>query len=176
MNEAHLHLLLNHSPIIGSGLAAFLLIFELIRGNVTILQVGIWILVVSAALGFASYITGDGAEHTVIGMPGMDRHLIHEHEEASVFATWGTIFAAAIGAFTLWKSLRMNAIPKGWAWGTTIVTLWAFSTMARTGYLGGQIAHPEAREGFVAPPRPPRPNHTVSPEAAEQPERAERPE
>ncbi len=145
MNQAHLHLLLNHAPIIGQAGAICIILVAILRKNATVLRVGLWVLIVSAALGWGAYVTGEGAEEIVEEYEGVNHRMIHEHEEAAEFALWAGLIAGALAGWTLKKSLESDSVPRGWSWGTLIITLWAYSVMVRTGYLGGLIMHPEIR-------------------------------
>jgi uncharacterized membrane protein len=69
LNGAHLHLLLNHFPIMGSLFVTVLFIVALITRNVSLQKVSLWFLVGIALLTVPAYLTGDPAQEAVRGLP-----------------------------------------------------------------------------------------------------------
>lgn len=161
MDGTHLHLLINHLPVIGSALAAMLLVVAvalpaLRRG----LLVGGVMIVVASGVGAAIALnTGETAEEAVEGLPGVTEALIHEHEERAELATVlaGITAVAGLGVFFL---AGRRADPPAWAPAALgAAALVTFGAMAWTGYAGGQIRHTEIRgEGALvsAPAEGPR--------------------
>ena len=87
MNGAHMHLLVNHLPVIGSLFAILLLIWSLIRKNTEIARAALGLFVVAALTGLAAYFTGEPAEHMAEEIAGVTRGAIHTHEESAELAT-----------------------------------------------------------------------------------------
>ena len=81
MNEAHLHITLNHFPIIGSIIGVTILMAGLFFKSRDTLRTGLVILIVGAVVAIPTYLTGEAAEETVEHMSGISHDLIHEHEE-----------------------------------------------------------------------------------------------
>ena len=81
MNEAHLHMVVNHFPIIGTILAIGILIAGLLSKNRSIINTSYVLFVIGAIFGILSMNTGEGAEELVEDMPGIGWKIIHEHEE-----------------------------------------------------------------------------------------------
>jgi uncharacterized membrane protein len=146
MNQAHLHLILNHLPILGSLFAFVLLGFGLLRKNEVLTRAGLVAVLAAAILCLPAQLTGEGAEETIEHLPGISRHRIHEHEEA---AEAGFITLEITGALALFGLLLLGRrSPKG-----TLVAGLAlagaavsFGLLARAGNLGGEISHPELRD------------------------------
>jgi hypothetical protein len=142
MNDAHLHLLVNHIPIVGGGLAAVVLAWGLIRKNRPIVQLGLGLLVFVGVASLAADLTGEGAEEVVEHSGVNYNHdAIEEHEEAAFFANMAAMLTgiAALATLLVRKFRDGKAMPVV----VLVLAIWATATMVRTGYLGGFIVHSE---------------------------------
>ena len=81
MNDAHLHLVVNHFPIIGTILGVGILIAGIILKNNSTKNVAYALFIVAAIFAAFSMYTGEGAEELVEDMPSVGKKIIHEHEE-----------------------------------------------------------------------------------------------
>ena len=81
MNDAHLHMVVNHFPIIGTILGLGILITGLILKNNSVKSTAYVLFVVAAVFALFSMGTGEGAEELVEDMPSIGKEIIHEHEE-----------------------------------------------------------------------------------------------
>jgi hypothetical protein len=151
MNQAHLHLIVNHVPILGSLFAAVLLAVGLLRRNDTLTRAGLVAVLAAGVLCLPAQLTGEGAADVVRDLPRVSRALIQTHETAAELGFWVLEGAAALALFSL--LLLKNASPRArlLALGTLLVTGLSFGLLARAGNLGGQILHTEIREGFGTP-------------------------
>ena len=146
MNAAHLHLLVNHLPVIGALFAMFLLAWAALRRNSELTRAGLGLFVVAALAGLAAYYTGEPAEDLVERLPGVTKAVIHQHEETAELAT---ILLAGYGAFALgalvyfWK--RTKNIPRGFIVAALLLGLIPAGAMALTANQGGEIRHTEIR-------------------------------
>jgi hypothetical protein len=141
MDQAHWHLLLNHTPILGSLFGLLLLAFGLLRHNAPALRIGLITVLVSAVLCIPTQLTGEGAEEVVEDMPGITHAIIHEHEEAAEVGFWAM---EATGVLAL-LALLMPSRGRLFTGLTLVATAASFGLLARAGNLGGQISHPEIR-------------------------------
>ncbi|MBW8772434.1 MAG: hypothetical protein JF590_03965 [Gemmatimonadetes bacterium] len=146
----HLHLLINHLPVIGSAIAIVVLAWALVARSRDLTRAGLILTLVCGLGGIAAKLSGDEAEEQVESLPWADRDLIHEHEEA---ADWAWILLAVAGAAAAVTLVRMRGdkaarMETGVVLG--LVTL-AFLATARTALEGGKIRHEEVRPGFVFP-------------------------
>ncbi|MBB4603673.1 putative membrane protein [Hymenobacter luteus] len=151
MNGAHLHLLLNHTPILGSLFGLLLLLVAVVRRQETLINAGLVALVVAALLTIPTQLTGEGAEEVVEDRPGVTHALIHEHEEAAELSLWVMEATGALALVSLLARRRTTARAPLFTYLTLAGAVVSFGLLARTGNLGGQIMHPEARPGFVQP-------------------------
>jgi hypothetical protein len=151
MNQAHLHLIVNHVPILGSLFAAVLLGVGLLQKNDTLTRAGLVAVLAAGVLCLPAQLTGEGAEAVVRDLPGVSRALLHTHETAAEIGFWVLEGAAALALFSL--LLLKNASPRArlLALATLLSAVLSFGLLARAGNLGGQIRHTEIREGFGTP-------------------------
>ncbi len=148
MNQAHLHLIVNHLPIVGSLFAAGLLGAGVFRRNATLSQAGLVAVLIAGLLGLPAQLTGAGAAAIAQNLPRVSRALIHNHAEAAELGFWALEGAATLALLSL--LMLKNASPRAGLLTilTLVLTLFSFGLLARAGNLGGQIRHTEIREGF----------------------------
>ena len=149
MTGVHLHLLVNHVPILGA-IFAFVLLLAAVRFNQLAMQrTALALLVVVGVAAAAAKYSGEPAEDSVRAMPGVTRAAIHEHEE---LADKAFIAAAALGVFAAVALVRWRqaAPPVVATWTAVAGALVVSGLMAYTGLLGGQIRHTEVRPGATA--------------------------
>ena len=151
MNQAHIHLIVNHVPIMGSLFAAVLLGAGVLQKNLSLTRAGLVAVLVAGLLCLPAQLTGAGAAAIVQNMPRVSRALIQNHSEAAELGFWALEIAAAAALFSL--LLLKNASPKAKLLTllTLVLTFISFGMLARAGNLGGQIRHTEIREGFGTP-------------------------
>jgi hypothetical protein len=150
MNAAHLHLLLNHVPVLGSLAGVVLLACAVLSPRQPARTAALVLLVIGGAFGVATYLTGEPAEEIVeASFPDIPHRLIHEHEDAAGWAVWLLGIAGGLALVLLWVA-RRRAVHRGWlALLLVIATMTAVATV-RTAASGGHIHHPETRPDFVS--------------------------
>jgi uncharacterized membrane protein len=145
MNYAHLHLILNHFPVIGMVIGFCLLGVALIIKSEQLKKIVFGIFVAIALLAIPVYFTGEPAEKIVENLPGVSDTLIETHEEFALFSMIAmeiTGLAALIGLFLFHSGRAISG------WFTTAlftVSLVTVALMGWTANLGGQIRHTEIR-------------------------------
>ncbi len=150
MNGAHLHLLLNHLPVLGTAFGLLLLLFALLRKSDEIKRVSLGVFVFTALSAGAAYLTGEPAEEAVEKLPGVAEALIGQHEDAALIAL---VVAGVTGGVALLGLILFRRAEKLPVWVVAAALVLALATgglMARAANLGGQIRHPEIRADFNA--------------------------
>ena len=145
MNEAHLHMVVNHFPIIGGIFGTGILLAGLILKNESSKRVAYFILITSSIFTFASMFTGEGAEELVENIPYIGHHIIHEHEEiAEKFALlmYATGLFSLLSLFASFKNKSWNKIV---AFCTLIAAIISVILAKNVGTSGGEIRHTEIR-------------------------------
>ncbi|HEY9429427.1 MAG TPA: DUF2231 domain-containing protein [Gemmatimonadaceae bacterium] len=144
MNGAHLHLLVNHLPVIGSIFAILLLVWSLARKNTDVARAALGLFVIAAITGLAAYFTGEPAEHMAEEIAGVSKNAIETHEESAELAT---ILLGGYGVFALGALiyLRKRAIefPRKLVTFALLLSFVPAGAMGFTANQGGQIRHPE---------------------------------
>lgn len=144
MSFTHLHLLLNHFPVIGSIIAIGLLFFSFIKRNNAVAKASFGLFAVLGAMAVVVFFTGEPAEEAIEKLPGFSESITEKHEELALAAT---IAIAFLGAFTLgvlaW--FRRREVPRWLTLGTLMLSLVSGTLMGYTAYLGGQVRHTELR-------------------------------
>lgn len=153
MNAAHLHLLLNHLPVVGTLGCVLLLALAAVRGSPELARVSLGLFVLVALAGAAAYLTGEPAEETVEHAAGVSEALIERHQAAALVAL---VLLSAVGVLSLAELLafRRRAVPRAALLVTLLAALLPAAAMAYTANLGGQIRHAEIRSGAPAAVHP----------------------
>jgi hypothetical protein len=150
MNPAHLHLMLNHLPVVGVPLVGALLGWALIRGSREIHRVALGGAVILAALTYPVFLTGEPAEDSVEKAGWFQDRAVEEHEERAEAALVAVLITGGLALFGLWQSRggRKTSAALG---GLTLAGL-AVSAglLAWTALLGGPIRHDEIRGTMAA--------------------------
>ena len=151
MSQAHIHLIFNHAPIVGSLFAFVLLAVGLLQKDSSLTRAGLVAVLAAGLLCLPAELTGEGAAKIVQDMPRISRALIQAHAAAAEQGFWVLESAAALALFAL--LLLKNASPRArlLAVLALVATGISFGLLARAGNLGGQIRHTEIREGFGTP-------------------------
>ena len=149
MNDAHLHMVVNHFPIIGTILGLGILITSMILKNNSVKSTAYFLFIVAAVFAAFSMGTGEGAEELVEDMPSVGKQIIHEHEEmaeklALVLYALGVV--SLVGLFFNYKNhSKANLV----SYVVAIVAVVGVFFAQQTGTTGGEIRHTEIRANTV---------------------------
>lgn len=139
MDLAHLHLILNHVPIVGFPFLLVLGIWAHLR-NDDALRKFLYAMAIGLTLvAGGAFQTGEPAEDRAEAV-GIAEAVIHDHEEAAETAmafAWVTAALAAVALFSVGKP-SVDKITATLFALSLVLTIVAFSW---TGYVGGQIRH-----------------------------------
>jgi uncharacterized membrane protein len=147
MNPAHVHLLLNHVPVLTTAFGMIVLIVALLRRNRTMIHLSYTTFVLTALITIPAYLSGRPAEHVVKHLPGVAEEFIGPHEDAAVFAFGGSILLGVLSIAAIYHSYRTKRNAPAMGWLVFATSLWLTTVMARVAYLGGEIRHTEIRSG-----------------------------
>ena len=112
MNEAHLHLLITHLPVLGVGFGTLLLAFGTVRDNRMMQRTALGVLLLAGLAAGAAYLTGEGAEEAIEGtIAGIDPY-IEQHEEAGVVGLVAAGLAGAMALVVLASSRKGRALSR----------------------------------------------------------------
>ncbi len=145
MTLAHLHLLLNHIPLISLPVALLFFCYGLYAKNIATQRFALIVLLVTSALVLPVYFTGEPAEDAVEHLANNIKDFIHPHEEAAEVSLVLTLVAGLVALASLWFSRAKTLMPKTLNLSVIFVTLVAILSLGYTASLGGQIRHTEIR-------------------------------
>jgi hypothetical protein len=152
MDVGHLHLMLNHVPVLGAPALLALLAWGLAGRIPAVTRGAIWLALALAVVTAVVYLTGEAAEELVEGLPTFQEPLVERHEEV---ALWATLILAATGfaaAAALWRSRRGATISTALARVVLVGLLASTLAVGVTAWTGGPIGHPELRPGTTTSP------------------------
>ena len=147
MNAAHLHVILNHIPVIGVPIGFALLIYGLLRKSTEVVRAALLVLIGMGIVAIPTFLSGQAAEDIVEHLPGVSHDVIENHEGAATIAFAVTLALGTVALAALLWSFRSGAVGV-----PLVIFLLLFSGgvsgwLARTANLGGQIRHTEFRPG-----------------------------
>lgn len=144
MNQAHLHLVFNHFPIIGLFFGISILLYGTFKKQQAVINIAYFIFAFAMLMGKATMMTGEGAEHIVEEL-GVSHDLIHEHEEnAELFMK----FIYILGILSLIQLLFSSKIEKMTNWINYLIIFVCVISIyfsVKVGVSGGEIQHKEIR-------------------------------
>jgi uncharacterized membrane protein len=154
INLAHLHLLMNHVPTVGTVVALGLLLVALVRRDEPLQHAGLEVLVVIAVLTLPVYMSGVAAQQKLRDQPEFSDNAIRVHQDAALAGFTVAEFAGFIAWVALWQSRRRGRMGRGLVPAVTLLSIVALLLMARAANLGGEIRNPEIRAELAADAAP----------------------
>lgn len=147
MDLTHLHLLINHLPVIGAFLGGIVLLFALASRTRNTFYAAYTIYIISALGALVAYSTGESAEETAERIAGVAKAAIEPHEEAAGLAIASFILLGFLALAGMFMSRCKQRFQVTWGVIVLLASLIAFGTVARTAWLGGKIRHTEISAG-----------------------------
>jgi uncharacterized membrane protein len=151
MNDAHLHLLVNHFPIIGTIFGLGILIAGIVFKNNAVKNTAFVLLMVSAVFGFAAMSTGEGAEELVEDMPSVGDKIIHNHEELAEKFILVLYITGGFALLSLIANVKKHSKAKLFTWITLLLAIVTVVLVKEVGTSGGEIRHTEIRANAAGP-------------------------
>jgi uncharacterized membrane protein len=145
MSGAHLHLMLNHIPLLGLVFGAALLAYGLWRGAEDVQTASLGLLAVAGLSAIAVYLTGEPAEEIVEGVAGASHDAMEAHEAWGWYALWAGVATGGAALGTLLVGWIRERLGRGAVVLTLVLALLASGLIGYTANLGGKVSHPELR-------------------------------
>jgi uncharacterized membrane protein len=147
MNLAHLHLVLNHFPIIGTAIGLGLFVSSFVGKNDDLERASLIVIAAAALLALPTFFSGVGAQGVIKRDPAVSAALIERHEGAAILALFFVEITGALALLGLWQRDRVST---GSRWSRNLMAIplfWVVTAglMLRVGATGGDIRHPEVR-------------------------------
>ena len=145
MSIAHLHLALNHFPVIGSVIIAMLLTVAVYRKSSELGKVSLALAALVGAVTVAVFFTGEPAEALIEKLPGFSEAIVERHEEAALIATLDVSGLGVLALGTLTWHRGGRALSRRATSAALALAIGATGVMGYTAFLGGQVRHTEVR-------------------------------
>ena len=147
MNAAHLHLIVNHLPIVGYVIGTLLIACTLAkRGDRGMFLASVLVLMFAGGGALAAYFTGEPAEEIAEELKDVPEVLIERHEDAAKVATLlaaiVTGLTIAVGLIALRREGPITTVPMVLL---LVAALVVCTAMTWVGNAGGKIRHSEIR-------------------------------
>lgn len=145
MNDAHLHMVVNHFPIIGTILGLGILITGIILKNNSVKNTAYFLFIVAAVFAAFSMGTGEGAEELVEDMPSVGKKIIHEHEEMAEKLAIVLYVLGVVSLGGLFMNFKNHSKATLVSYTAVVVAAVGVFFAQQTGTTGGEIRHTEIR-------------------------------
>lgn len=149
MNDAHLHMVVNHFPIIGTILGLGILITGMILKNNSVKNTAYFLFIVAAIFAAFSMGTGEGAEEMVEDMPTVGKQIIHEHEEMAEKLAIVLYFLGVISLVGLLANLKKWTKANLVSYLACTIAVVGVFLAQQTGTTGGEVRHTEIRPNAI---------------------------
>lgn len=150
MDPVHVHLIVNHLPVLGSLIGFLVLLYAWITGSRETKIAAAVILLAAGIGGLVANASGEEAEDRVETIAGVNEAGIEAHEEAAETAM-PFLIVTVIASLALWAGEWLR---RGFAryalWALAVASAGTVITASYTAWLGGKIRHTEI-SGTAAP-------------------------
>ena len=147
MDELHLHLVVNHLPIIFPVVGIIILLIGIFSKSEITKRNAYVIFILGAITSFAAMQTGENAENSATQIAGLSENLIEKHEEVSEIFAALSYFLGFISLVGLIASFRNSIISKFAPFAVGLLALVCLFFAQKVGTTGGEIRHTEIRSG-----------------------------
>lgn len=141
MNWPHVHLMLNHVPVLGTVFGAVLLAYGVWRRNESWQRAALWTFAVAALVAIPVYLTGEPAEEAVEHLAGTGENAIEAHEQAALVSLVAIELLGVVAAV----SVLVARLAQRGARAALAIAFITVGLMTWTANLGGKIRRPELR-------------------------------
>jgi hypothetical protein len=153
LTATHLHLVLNHIPVLGTMLfAPLVLLWGLLRQSRDVVQIGLLLTVLLAMTAIPIYLTGEPAEEQLENRQWFEEQRVEAHEERAEAALIAVLVTGVAALAGLW--LARGGRPQRRSISVLVLVGLVVSAVlfALAALDGGQIRHDEIRPTAAVPP------------------------
>jgi hypothetical protein len=144
---AHIHLLINHFPTIGTILGLGLLLLSFIRKNDHLKKVSLEVLFLIALATLPVYVSGQAAAETLKGQSGVSAEAVLAHNDAALASFIMMEITGFFAWLVLWRMRRIGWPTTGLTYTVLVLSVMTVAAVARAANIGGDIRHPEISGG-----------------------------
>lgn len=149
MNQAHLHLVVNHFPIIIPIIGLIIMILGFFFRSDVIKRVAFFIFILGAISILPAFITGEGAEEVADEIEGISKRFMEDHEDAAKKFALLSYSLGLLSLAGLWASWRQKIYAGLIAIISIILVAGVLVLGKQTGTTGGEIRHTEIRKDAI---------------------------
>jgi hypothetical protein len=145
MSLTHVHLVLNHVPVLLTLVGLALLAWAAVRRSGEVRAVSLALFVVAAMAAAGVYLTGEPAEKAVKRLPGVNVAAIERHEDAAGVALGAVLALGAVSlvALVLGATRAGQRLGRGLVVVPLLLSVVTGGLMVWTASLGGKVRHTE---------------------------------
>jgi hypothetical protein len=149
LNAAHLHLITNHFPVVGTFMAFLVFLLGWVGKKPAVQKTALLLFVVVGLLSIPAYLSGDGAKDIVEKFPGISKQAIHQHENSADLTLIAVEFLAVVSLLGFALFGRQENLPGGFLLVVVALAILAGILAANTSNLGAKIRHPQEMGGTL---------------------------
>lgn len=142
-NSAHLHLLVNHFPVIGYFIIIVFLVYGIIFKQEKVKQFSMFMIVVLSLITILVFVSGNNAEGMVKGAEGVVEENIEVHQYAAVRSFIAMEILGGISLLMILYYRFKKPVPLSVTLIYLFLNLFVLWMMIYTSNLGGKIFHSE---------------------------------
>ena len=150
MNLAHIHIILNHVPSLGSIAGLLLLAAGIYKKDEALKQFAYGVLVLITMAVLPTYITGAESQRVVDKNPSYSAGMVQLHQNAAMITLLCMTAAGMFAWLGIWEHRRHSRSGPLTTMATLISTMAAVAAVLVTASIGGKISHLEIREAADA--------------------------
>ena len=145
MNDAHLHMVFNHFPIIGLFFGIGILAFGIFKKHTILVNTAYVMFIFCMIMAKATMMTGEGAEEIVEEI-GISHDIIHNHEEVAETFMKVLYVLGILSILGLVANFKKYAKASIVSYVVLVLAIGAAVLSKSVGTSGGEIRHTEIRE------------------------------
>jgi uncharacterized membrane protein len=150
MNLAHIHIVLNHVPSLGSIAGLLLLAAGIYKKDEALKQFAYGVLVLITMAVLPTYITGAESQRIVDKNPSYSAGMVQLHQNAAMITLLCMTAAGMFAWLGIWEYRRHSRSGSLTTMATLVSTMAAVAAVLVTASIGGKISHLEIREAADA--------------------------
>jgi hypothetical protein len=144
----HIHLMINHFPIILAVMGLVAVVIALITGRRSAWLYAVVTLTMAGLSVVPVHLTGDAAADVMKHKWYVVREAIEKHDDSSGITMWVMLVTGALSAYAWWRLVRRGGQESTPGWLRAVILVGALAsagTGAYTAYLGGEIVYGSPR-------------------------------
>lgn len=145
MNGAHLHMVVNHIPIMGTVFGLGVLITGLVTNNNTVKNIAYVLFIIAAVFAAISSSTGEMAEELVKDIPSVEKKIIDQHAHFAALLALTLYVLGVTSAAGIFINFRKNNRTRPIAFLAILLAIIGVFFIFQAGKSGGDIRHTEFR-------------------------------